>query len=55
MNNLKTKPAQMQPIVSMKPLWQCVFCAEAAELMHKGTTYCRKDYDEKNAQGRLVG
>lgn len=38
----------------MNPRWQCVFCDEPAVLMHKGSTYCRRDYNEKNIQGGLV-
>ena len=37
------------------PRWGCVMCSRGAELMHKGTTYCRSCFDEASRMGRLIG
>lgn len=38
-----------------QPWWECFACVGKAVLLHRGTGYCRKCYDERNAQGKLIG
>lgn len=33
----------------------CACCNNMADLFHRGTTYCRRCYDDRNRTGRLVG
>jgi hypothetical protein len=34
--------------------WECVSCATRATVLHKGTGYCRKHYDERAWGGNLI-
>lgn len=34
--------------------FQCLFGPHRAELLHRGTAYCRSHYDEKNRLGQLL-
>ena len=33
---------------------ECVFGPHKADLLHKGTAYCRRCYDERNRLGQLI-
>lgn len=33
---------------------RCVFCMEHADILHKGSSYCRKCYDDKNYVNALI-
>lgn len=52
--NLKPMMARAPDPVPPAPRWQCCFCDQPAVLMHKGSTYCRADYDEKGRAGKLI-
>ncbi len=34
--------------------FECLYGPHNADLMHKGTAYCRSCYDEKNRLGKLI-
>lgn len=34
--------------------YECVFCANYAALLHRGSSYCRRCYEEHNRLGRLI-
>lgn len=35
-------------------VWGCVMGDHRADVLHKGTSYCRSCYDEKNRLGELI-
>lgn len=60
---MKTYPAPLQPFkkvesveVQAKPviLLECIYGKHQANLLHKGTAYCRSCYDQRNLTGTLV-
>lgn len=34
--------------------FECIYGPHQAELLHRGTAYCRKCYDERNPYGKLI-
>lgn len=33
---------------------RCIFCKNPADVLHKGTSYCQKCYDDKNYVNTLI-
>lgn len=34
--------------------YECIYGKHPAELLHRGTAYCRKCYDERNPYGKII-
>lgn len=34
--------------------WECIGCVGKAVVLHKGTAYCRRCYDDRNYHGKLI-
>lgn len=57
------RPTQMPTLLKEIPMpeppklvsgYECIFCNHAANVLHRGTAYCRACYDEKNPYGKLI-
>lgn len=47
------------PIENVQPTgstftWDCMACKEKATVLHRGTAYCRRCYDQRNLLGTLI-
>lgn len=40
--------------VPLPQAFECVFCFAKAQVLHRGTAYCRNHYDDKNVHGNLI-
>lgn len=43
-----------QPLSQLAIAFECVFGPHKAEVLHRGTAYCRTHYDQKNRLGELL-
>lgn len=54
MNEMKLKPARVQEIPGALPFsLKCVACLEPADVLFEGTSYCKKDIQEKLRTGAI--
>lgn len=42
------------PEVSLPTFFECLYGSHKADLLHRGTAYCRSCYDEKARTGKLI-
>jgi hypothetical protein len=51
----KEKQIEIQrELPKLQPMFECLYGPHKADLMHKGTAYCRSHYDEKARVGELI-
>lgn len=45
-----------KPVEVIKPILilECIYGSHKAELLHRGTAYCRSCYDQRNPIGKLI-